>query len=206
MANDDIQLLRAQSFGEQLVDDVRDWCRGRYWHVRIPLLLYFGYVGLRQFGDAEYTSLFGAINLGIHEGGHLLFRSGGQFLHVFGGTFLQLLAPLASMIMFFRQRDYFAIAICFGWVSTNLANIGTYMADAERMQLPLVTVGDAAFVIHDWRWMLTKFGLLRQCELLGGFTRGLGHLCMLLCLLAGAWLVWQMYRLPPKPKTSYSFK
>lgn len=203
MPSDDIQLLREESVPERIHAALLDWCQGRWWHVRIPLLLYFGYVGVRQFGDAEYTSMFGAINLGIHEGGHLLLRSGGKFLHIFGGTFLQLLAPLASMIMFFRQRDYFAIAVCFGWLSTNFANIGTYMADAEKMILPLVTVGDAKFVTHDWRYLLSQFGLLRQCEVLGGFTRGVGHVCMLFCLAAGAWLIWQMYRLPEKRRHSY---
>lgn len=200
MAYDDIQLLRPQSFLERLLEDVRDWCRGKWWHVRIPLLLYFAYVGVRQFGDTFYTSMFGGINLGIHEGGHLLFRSGGEFLHVAGGTILQLAAPLASMVMFFRQRDYFAIAIGFGWLGTNFANIGVYMADAEKMVLPLVTVGDSPIVKHDWRTLFTKFGLLSQCEAIGGLTRGLAHLSMLLCVIVGVWLLWQMYRLPPKPR------
>src|ERR1700759_3108015 len=176
MAYEEIQLIRPQSFGERLLDDIPDWCRGRWWPVRIPLLLYFAYMGACQFADPHYASLFGGINLGIHEGGHLLFRSGGQFLYVAGGTILQLFAPLASMIMFFRQRDYFAIAICFGWLSTNLAGVGVYMADAEKMILPLVTVGDSPIVTHDWRFLFTKLGLLSQCETIGGMTRWLAHL------------------------------
>jgi len=37
-------------------------------------------------------------------------------------------------MMFFRQRDYFAIAFCLGWLSTNLVGVGFYMADANAMQ------------------------------------------------------------------------
>ena len=203
MAYDDIQLMRPPSFAERLLDDVRDWCRGRMWVVRIPLLLYFCYIGIKQFGDPMYTSIFGGLNLGIHEGGHLLFRSGGQFLYVAGGTILQLFAPLASMIMFFRQRDYFAIAVCLGWLGTNFAGVGLYMADAEKMVLPLVTVGDSPIVTHDWRFLFTKFGLLSHCEGIGGLMRGLGHLSILFCVIAGSWLCWMMYRLPPKPKPTF---
>lgn len=195
---DDVQLLRPLALRERLVEEMRDWCAGRSWLVRVPLLLYLAYIFVRQIENSEYSSLFGALNLGIHEGGHLLFRSGGQFLHIAGGTFLQLLAPAASMVMFYRQRDYFAIAVCLGWLSTNFVNIGVYMADAEKMELPLVTVGDAAFVIHDWRFLLSKFGLLRQCEALGGLTRLAGHLCMAGGLALAIWLLLQMYRRPVK--------
>lgn len=203
MADGEIELMRPRGLAGRLLDDVREWCRGRWWSVRIPLVLYFTYVGVRQFSDTHYTSLFGGLNLGLHEMGHLLFRSGGHFLHIAGGTILQLLAPAALMLMFFRQRDYFAIAVCLAWLSTNFANIGTYMADAEKMALPLVTVGDAAFVIHDWRFLLAKFGLLERCEALGALTRGLGHLFMLAFVAAALWILWQMYRLPPPVKRAY---
>jgi hypothetical protein len=195
-----VQLLREPGLLERLHAEIQDWCRGRWFSVRIPLLLLMAYIGAKQFGDPFYNSLFGGINLGIHEGGHLLFRSGGRFLHVLGGTFLQTLAPLASMVMFLRQRDYFAIAICFGWLSTNLINIGVYMADAQKMDLPLVTVGDAKFIIHDWHYLFSTTGLLSLCETIGGLTRGIGHCCMLICVVAGGWMLWMMYRLPPKPR------
>ena len=40
--------------------------------------------------DSEYESIFGGINLAIHEGGHLFFMGfGSDFLAVAGGTLLQ---------------------------------------------------------------------------------------------------------------------
>ena len=52
---------------------VQDWCAGRSWLVRAPLLLGLVYVAVRHIADPLYTSLFGALNLALHEAGHLLF-------------------------------------------------------------------------------------------------------------------------------------
>jgi hypothetical protein len=41
-----------------------------------------------------------------------------------------------------------------------------YMADAVAMALPLVGGGE----IHDWNWLLRKWGLLRHCRVLAGAT------------------------------------
>src|SRR5262245_42580474 len=88
--------------------DAIDWCRGRNWLLRAPVWLLLAYFGVRQAINPQAWTLFAGINLPIHEGGHLLFRLvGWDFLHVVGGTLLQIVAPLASAWMFFRQRDYF---------------------------------------------------------------------------------------------------
>ena len=55
--------------------------------MRAPLLLWLAYVAMRHVADPLYTSLFGSLNLGLHEGGHLLFGYlPGDFLAVAGGT------------------------------------------------------------------------------------------------------------------------
>ena len=182
---------------QALVNDAREWCNGRMALLRLPLWLYLAYIGVRQFtSPVEYNSLFGGINLGIHEGGHLLFRAFGEFIHIAGGTIAQLGAPLITMALFFKQRDYFGVAVALGWLSTNLINVGVYMADAQDMVLPLVTVGGSGdqIVGHDWRYLLTKTGLLSYDKGLGLLTRGLGTLAMLVALAAGAWLMWEMSR------------
>ena len=175
--------------------DVIEWCRGRNWLIRAPVWLLLAYFGVRQAINPQAWTLFSGINLPIHEGGHLLFRLlGCEFLHVAGGTLLQMFAPLASAVMFFKHRDYFAIAFCLGWLSTNLSNIGVYMADASAMQLPLVTAeggGDA--VIHDWQFLFSQFGLLQCCEAIGWLTRQVGNVSMLGCLGLSGWLMFRMY-------------
>jgi hypothetical protein len=158
--------------------------------------------GVRQAIHPEAWTLFSGINLPIHEGGHLLFRwTGWEFLHVAGGTLLQLFAPLAAAAVFFKQRDYFGIAFCIGWLSTNLVGIGVYMADAVAMQLPLVTAeGGGDDIIHDWQYLFSTFGLLRGCEAIGWLTRQAGNGVMLACLGLGGWLMFRMRSAPAESK------
>ena len=183
-------------------EDATQWCRGRNWQIRAPVWLLLAYFGVRQAINPQAWTIFSGINLPIHEGGHLLFRLlGWDFLHVAGGTLLQLFAPLASAVMFFKHRDYFAIAFCLGWLSTNLNNIGVYMADAGVMQLPLVTAeGGGDVVIHDWEFLFSKFGLLQACEAIGWLTRQAGNILMLACLGLGGWLMLRMYWAPVDSK------
>jgi hypothetical protein len=179
--------------------DMRDWCKGRSWFIRLPIWLYLAYIGVHQFQEpVTYFSLFAGINLGIHEGGHILFRPFGDFLHVAGGTIAQLGAPIISMVILLQQRDYFGITFCFGWLSTNLIAVGVYMADARAMALPLVSAegggADNPVIIHDWNWLFGQLGLLGDDETIGLLTRGLGSASMLIALLGGAWIMWEMFR------------
>ena len=177
--------------------DAVQWCHGRNWLIRLPVWLMLALFGVLQAIRPQAWTLFSGINLPIHEAGHLLFRLfGWEFLHAAGGTLLQLFAPLASALMFSRQRDYFAIAFCLGWFSTNLMSTGVYMADAEAMQLPLVTAEGGGDVSHDWQFLFSQLGLLRGCEAIGWLTRQAGNLVMLACLGLGGWLLAQMYSAP----------
>jgi hypothetical protein len=175
---------------------VEDWCAGRSGLVRAPLLLWLAYVAVRHVADPLYTSLFGSLNLGLHEGGHLLFGYlPGEFLAVAGGTLLQLAAPVLSAVMFLRQPDYFAVTVCGVWLSTNLYNVAAYMADARAQELPLVTVGDGECVIcHDWGYMLGQLGMLSLDTTLAGLVRLLAFLVMWSSLAAGGWMLWRMAR------------
>jgi len=186
-----------EGFVARLANDVDAWAVGRNWVVRAPLVLFLAYVGVRQFGDAEYASVFSALNLGIHEAGHFVFSGLGDVLHVAGGTLLQLIAPIASLVMFVRRPDWFAATFCLGWLSTNLHHVGTYMADADAMRLPLVTVGPADSVTHDWRFLFERFDVMHRCETIGALTHGAAHVAMAASLVAGAWVLVRMARATP---------
>jgi hypothetical protein len=169
----------------------------------VPVWLYLAYVGVEQFQHPlEFHSLFAAINLCIHEGGHLLFRPFGDTLHIAGGTIAQLGAPIISMSVLLKQRDYFGITVCLGWLSTNLIGVGVYMADARDQALPLVSAegGDGA-IIHDWNYLFGDLGLLGADKTIGLFTRGLGSAAMILALLTGGWLILEMFRLRRQPRS-----
>ena len=176
-----------------LRNEVEDWVEGRWWWARAPLLLYFAYVGVRHLGDPLYTSLFGGINLGIHEAGHLAMGWAPHFFMILGGTLFQCAAPVIAAFLFLRQPDYFAIPVCGAWLSTNLYSVATYMADARALELPLVTVGGGD-ADHDWNYMLDALGLLSWDTSLAALVRVLAFLLMWGSLCAGAWILWLMAR------------
>ncbi len=176
----------------ELRESVREWCRGKWWAPRGPLLVWMAYVAARHFLDDDYTSILGALNLGIHEAGHLLFGwLSWDFLTAAGGTLLQLAAPLASAWMFTRQPDYFATAFCGTWLATNLYNVATYVADARAQDLPLVSVGGGE-VSHDWSYMLGALHLLEWDTRLAGLVRLAAFLVAWSSVAAGARLLWEM--------------
>lgn len=179
---------------EEAQEAIETWCEGRSAALRAPLLIWLAYVGVRHLADTDYSSLFGGLDLGIHEGGHLLFSwLGWDFLTVAGGTLLQLAVPVLSAVMFIRQPDYFACAFCGGWLSMNLYSVATYMADARELDLPLVNVGGGE-ADHDWSYMLSALGLLDWDTRLAALVRVAAFVWMWGSLVAGAWMLWRMAR------------
>jgi hypothetical protein len=47
--------------------------------------------------------------------------------------------------------------------------IATYMADARVQDLPLLTIGDGDYVIHDWNYLFGKFGVLPHDVQIDGY-------------------------------------
>jgi hypothetical protein len=178
----------------ELRDDAIEWCRGKNWLVRLPLLVFFAYVLVRHLSDPLYTGILGPLNLGIHELGHFVFGFMGQFLAVAGGTLLQLIIPVFAVFNFYRQNDFFAIALSFGWLSTNLFSVATYAADARKMELPLVTPFGSDNVVHDWDYLLSTLNILQYDQLVGQLFRLLAVISMLVCFVLGAWILRQMAR------------
>jgi hypothetical protein len=174
---------------------ISDWCRGRSPWIRLPLLLFVGYAAGRHLQDSDYCSIVGALDLGIHELGHFLFMPGGEFLGILGGSLTQCLLPVIGMVNFWRQDDWFAIDLCFGWLALNLFETATYAADAQAMELPLLTPfgGEA---IHDWNFLLDRLGILGHCGQIAGGLSIAGALMAAFCLAWGGWMLWQMWRRP----------
>ncbi len=184
--------MKSMGFLIELKNDAIEWCQGKNWLVRLPFLLWFSYVFARHLSDPMYSSILGALNLGIHELGHFIFGFMGQFLAVAGGTIFQLFVPVFAVFNFYRQNDFFSIALSFGWLSTNLFSVATYAADARRLELPLVTPFGSDSVIHDWEYLLSTMNMLQYDSLVGGIFRVLAVISMLICFTAGVWLLWQM--------------
>jgi hypothetical protein len=130
------------------------------------------------------------VNLIIHEGGHLFFSWFGYTITILGGTLGELLVPLLCGIYFFRQRELTAVTFCGFWFFENFLYIGTYMADARALALPLVGSGD-----HDWEILFGQWGLLQLDQRIGGSTRELGWLGMLATV---AWFAWRTKVVSPE--------
>jgi len=182
---------------ESLRQYIDEWCVGKSPWWRIVLLLVLAREWFKYLSDPLYNGWFSALTLGIHEGGHVLFRPLGEWLMVAGGSIAQVAAPIISGVLFFRRPDFFAIAVCGGWLSGALFEMATYMADATALELDVVTIGGAEPVTpNDWRYLLESAGLLLWDQRLAHALRIVASLVMLASLTYGCWLLWKM-RKPP---------
>ena len=164
-----------------------DWQPVARWALVAWLIFYllFLYQALRGHGPLLMIDL---VFIPIHEGGHLLFRWFGQWLSIAGGTFLQLFAPFALAVYFALQRHVTGTAFCAFFFFEQFLPIATYMADARAQALPLLTVGDASYIIHDWNYLFASLGVLNHDTQIAATVRALGWLGM--C----ATVAWLLYR------------
>lgn len=126
------------------------------------------------------------VNLLIHELGHLVFAAFGETLSFLGGTLFQLILPFSIFVYFLFRRDYFAVSFTIFWIGDNLINIGNYIKDARSMTLDLVGGG-----IHDWNFLLGKWGLLNSDSAIGGFVYSLGVIFLLGSLFCMAAIIFR---------------
>lgn len=122
------------------------------------------------------------VNLPFHEFGHIVFGFFGETLHFLGGTISQLMWPLILLAYFLRRRDFLASSFCLFWFGENFLNISKYVADARSMRLPLVGGG-----IHDWNFLLGKWGILKYDHTIANIIFTLGVL-----LMSGS-MVWVLF-------------
>lgn len=182
----------SMGFFSSIRSEALQWCRGKSWRARSLLLLWFAYIFVRHLANPMYNSIIGPLDLCIHELGHMIFSFFGKFIYMAGGTFLQCLMPFIGIVNFYREKDYFAISLCFGWLSENFFDVARYAADARSMELPLATMFGNENVIHDWNYLLGTLGILQFDTVVAFFIKLLAVLSMLVCLFSGGWLIWQM--------------
>jgi hypothetical protein len=151
------------------------------------LVFYFAFLYQAARGTGLLLLMDGVF-IPIHEGGHLLFRFFGEFLNIAGGTFLQLLVPFLLAMYFLFQRHAQGVAFCLFFFFEQFLPISTYMADARAQDLPLLTVGDSEYVIHDWNYLFGKLGLLQHDTQIAGAVRFIGWMGMIGIVV---WLIWR---------------
>jgi len=152
----------------------------------MPLLVWFFWHHLQSF---DYNSILGGLNLGVHEAGHLFLGwFGNRLLAASAGTIFQVLAPIAAALMFFRQRDVFAITVALFWLGDSLASVAPYAADARWQLLNLVSPVSGN-PDHDWTTILGIMGWLEHDTTIAAVFRWSGLAAMATSLLAGGWIL-----------------
>src|SRR5215510_15720386 len=132
------------------------------------------------------------VHLPIHEGGHLLFGWLGATPGLWGGTILQLLVPALLAAAFVVRGDLPGTTFCAVAFFHSLTGVATYMIDALRRELTLVTVGAPADEAeHDWVHIFSNLGVLPHAIQIGTATRVIAWLGLLGTM---AWFSWRYYR------------
>jgi hypothetical protein len=128
----------------------------------------------------ESGRILDAVDLAIHETGHLVFAPLGEFMGFLGGTLFQLALPAAFVVYFWRRSDRHAASVALWWVAQNCWNISVYVRDARTQALPLVGGGE-----HDWAYLLGRLGWLGHDQALAMGIHALGALIYLASIGAG---------------------
>ena len=108
------------------------------------------------------------VNLIIHEAGHVVFMPFGEFVTIAGGSLLQLIAPAAFAVYFYRAGQPFSAALVLLWLGQSMLNVSVYAGDALARELPLLGGDDS---VHDWNYILERLGLLERARDVGGLLR-----------------------------------
>ncbi|MCG3171951.1 MAG: hypothetical protein GMKNLPBB_00092 [Myxococcota bacterium] len=141
---------------------------------RIGFALCAGILWLVMISSANnWVFLLDHANLAFHEAGHVFYGMLGTTIGMYGGTFGQLSFPMVLIIRGWIRRHPLETAFGIVWFGQNLVNIAHYAADARSQSLPLVGGG-----IHDWGWILPRWGLLHRDQQVAGVFRFLGWLTM----------------------------
>lgn len=179
---------------EKYWQESKEWAKGRFPYLRMVLWFFFLYIFLRHLACKDYVSIFSGINLGIHEIGHIVTIFLPTFISVASGTIFQIAAPLASIFIFLKQRDYYAISVSFGWLSTSLFEISRYSGDAKSQLLPLVSPFGGGDIIHDFNYLLSKLHLLFFTPIISAIFWLCAFISMLISLIYGGAIILVMFQ------------
>ncbi|MBP1607590.1 MAG: hypothetical protein H6Q08_2964 [Acidobacteria bacterium] len=136
-------------------------------------------------GD-RWVPILDHANLAFHEAGHLIVGVISDTMAVYGGTIGQLVFPIATACTFWSRRNTLGFALCVAWGCESLLNIATYMGDARAMSLPLIGGLDPE-THHDWREILTRWGMLDLDTAWADLNRGIAW-------TVGLWVCWWLAR------------
>jgi len=178
----------------ELLADARDWCRGKMWIPRALLLAFLVYIELLKIGDATRWTIFYGITLAFHEMGHLLTSFLPFFFCALAGSVFQIAVPIATIVIFYRQPDYFGMAVGGFWLSYSLFELSAYVGDARAQDLPLVGFASSEDLVHDWNYVLGKLHMLPLDHFFAFLLKAAATLSGVASCAFAVWLLMTMWR------------
>src|SRR5437868_3223601 len=106
--------------------------------------------------EPGFIFLIDHANLLFHEAGHPIIGLFSSRLEPYGGTIGQLVFPVVLAVSLWRRGHAIGVATSRIWFFENSLNIARYMADARKLELPLVGGGD-----HDWNTIFNRWDILQ---------------------------------------------
>lgn len=177
-----------------VLDDAREWCRGRMWVPRALLLLILVWILLIKFRDPTRWTIFYGITLAFHEMGHLVFAWAPHFITAIMGSVFQLAVPLACVVYFVRQPDYFGASVGGFWLAYSMYELSAYVGDARSRDLPLVGFASSEDLEHDWGYILGALHMLPADHFFAFLLRAAALLTGLASCAFAVWLLREMAR------------
>ena len=174
-----------------LNQDLRAWCQGRGYRLRLLLLAYLAFAGFKQLRNPYYLSLFDALASAMHALGHVISRPFGEVISTAGGNIMQVAVPIIVGWLLLRWRNYFGLVVVGCWESFSLFNLATYIGDAQ-VKVFLLLNKSSNDTWHDWEYLLVKFGLLEQDANIAIVTRFIGLVVFLVSMGLGTWICYLM--------------
>jgi hypothetical protein len=142
--------------------------------------------------EPGFVFLVDHANLLFHEAGHPIVGLFSQRLETYGGTLGQLAFPVVLVISFWRKGQSVSLAGAVIWFFENWLNIARYMADARKLELPLVGGGD-----HDWNTIFMRWHVLQYDVQIAAAVKAVGWVGM---LAACAWVFWRAWQDHHRPQ------
>lgn len=140
---------------------------------------------LVRVSERGFVFLLDHANLLFHEAGHPIVGLISERLEPYGGTIGQLAFPVALAVSFWRKGQALSFAGSVIWFFQNWLNISRYMADARRLELPLVGGGD-----HDWNTIFSRWDVLVYDQQIAAAVEWIGWIGIVAACGWAAWRVW----------------
>ncbi len=146
-------------------------------------------VALLIVNDYRFIPIIDDANVALHEAGHFIFHVFGNTMGLWGGTLGQLLPPIISVVVFWRQKSLVSVAVALLWLFENFFDIAAYIETA-RSEGPVVS-GVMGIGIHDWWRILIRWRVLQYDTTIATIVRVMGWVGLFSTVVWMTYLWWR---------------